>query len=33
VTTAVQAIGELAEIGLSLGARALRGAIGRLPRP
>ena len=33
VTTAVQAVGELAEIGLSLGARALRGAIDRLPRP
>jgi hypothetical protein len=33
LTTAVQAVGELAEIGLSLGTRALRGAIGRLPRP
>ena len=33
VRTAVQAAAELAEIGLSLGARALRGAAGRLPRP
>jgi hypothetical protein len=31
--TAVQAAAELAEIGLSAGARALRNAIGRLPRP
>jgi len=31
--TAVQAAAELAEIGLTLSAKALRGAIGRLPRP
>jgi len=31
--TAVQAAAELAEIGLSLSARALRGALSRLPRP
>ncbi len=31
--TAVQAAAELAEIGLSASARALRGAISRLPRP
>ncbi len=31
--TAVQATAELAEIGLSLSARALRGALSRLPRP
>jgi hypothetical protein len=30
---AVQAATELAEIGLSLSARALRGALGRLPHP
>lgn len=33
VNTTVQAAGELAQIGLSLSARALRGAISRLPRP
>ena len=33
LSTLVQATGELAEIGLSLGARAVRNAIGRLPRP
>jgi hypothetical protein len=31
--TAVQAAAELAEIGLSVGARAIRGAVARLPRP
>jgi hypothetical protein len=31
--TAVQAAAELAEIGLSAGARALRNAVSRLPRP
>ncbi len=31
--TAVQAGAELAEIGLSVSARALRGALSRLPRP
>lgn len=31
--TAVQAAAELAEIGLTVGARALRGAVSRLPRP
>jgi hypothetical protein len=33
VTTAVQAAGELAQIGLSAGGRALKSALGRLPRP
>jgi hypothetical protein len=33
VGTAVQAVGELAEIGLTLTARALRNAVSRLPRP
>jgi hypothetical protein len=33
VTTAVQAAGELAQIGLALGAGVVRGAIRRLPRP
>ena len=33
VGTAVQAAGELAELGLSLGARALRDAVKRIPRP
>jgi hypothetical protein len=33
VGTAVQAVGELAEIGVALGTRALRNALGRLPRP
>jgi hypothetical protein len=33
VGTAVQAAAELAEIGLSVSARALRGALSRLPRP
>jgi hypothetical protein len=33
VGTAVQAAAELAEIGLSVSARALRNAIARLPRP
>jgi hypothetical protein len=31
--TAVQAAAELAEIGLSVSARAIRGAVSRLPRP
>lgn len=31
--TAVQAAGELAELGLRLGTKALRGAVKRLPRP
>ncbi len=31
--TAVQAAAELAEIGLAISARALRGAVSRLPRP
>jgi hypothetical protein len=29
----VQAAAELAEIGLSISARAVRGAVSRLPRP
>src|SRR3954471_13209057 len=33
VTTAVQAAGELAQIGLKLGGRALRRAVDRLPKP
>ncbi|MFL5821129.1 MAG: hypothetical protein ACJ76S_10670 [Solirubrobacteraceae bacterium] len=33
VETAIQAAGELTQIGFTLGARALRGAISRLPRP
>jgi hypothetical protein len=33
VGTAVQALGELANLGASLGGRALREALGRLPRP
>jgi hypothetical protein len=33
VGTAVQAIGELANLGVSLGSRALREALGRLPKP
>lgn len=33
VTTAVQAAGELAHMGLSAGGRALKSALGRLPRP
>jgi hypothetical protein len=33
IGTAVQAAAELAEIGLSAGARALRNAVSRLPRP
>jgi hypothetical protein len=33
VGTAVQAVGELAELGLALSARALRNATARLPRP
>ena len=33
VTTAVMAAGELAQIGLSAGTRALKSALGRLPRP
>jgi hypothetical protein len=33
VTTAVQAAGELAQIGLTVGGQILRRAAGRLPRP
>jgi hypothetical protein len=33
VTTAVQAAGELAQIGLKLSGRALKRAVGRLPKP
>jgi hypothetical protein len=33
VETAVQAAGELAQIGFTLGTRALRGALSRIPRP
>jgi hypothetical protein len=31
--TAVQAAGEVAQLGFTVGAQALRGALGRLPRP
>src|SRR5215208_5239773 len=33
VTTAVQATGELAKIGLTLGGQALKRAVDRLPKP
>jgi hypothetical protein len=33
VTTAIQAAGEIAQFGLSVGGRALRRAAGRIPRP
>ena len=33
IGTAVQAVGELAQIGAAYGGRALRQALGRLPRP
>jgi hypothetical protein len=33
VTTAVQAAGELAQIGLTVGGQILKRAVGRLPRP
>lgn len=33
VGTAIQAAGELAQLGLTLGTKALRGAVKRLPRP
>ena len=33
VGTATQAAGELAQLGLTLGTKALRGAVSRLPRP
>lgn len=33
LSTVAQATAELAEIGLSVSARALRNALGRLPRP
>jgi hypothetical protein len=33
VTTAVQAAGELAQIGVSLGGRMVKRAVGRLPKP
>jgi hypothetical protein len=33
VGTAIQAAGELAQLGLVLGTKALRGAVSRLPRP
>jgi hypothetical protein len=33
LTTAVQAVGELAQIGLTYGGQALRQALSRLPRP
>jgi hypothetical protein len=33
VTTALQAAGELAQIGIAVGARALRNALDRLPKP
>jgi hypothetical protein len=33
ISTAVQAAGELAQIGLGIGVRKLRGALSRLPKP
>lgn len=33
VGTAIQAAGELAQFGLTLGTKALRGAVKRIPRP
>ena len=33
VGTAVQALGELANLGVSLGGRAVRDVLGRLPKP
>jgi hypothetical protein len=33
VGTAIQAAGELAQLGLTLGTKALRGAVRRIPRP
>lgn len=33
VGTAIQAVGELAQLGLTLGTKALRGAVSRIPRP
>jgi hypothetical protein len=33
VTTAFQAVGELAQIGVTVGGQALRSALSRLPRP
>ncbi|MEA2391607.1 MAG: hypothetical protein QOK31_1716 [Solirubrobacteraceae bacterium] len=33
VETAIQAAGELAQIGITVGAQALRSALSRLPRP
>jgi hypothetical protein len=33
LATAVHALGELAQMGASLGGRAVRDALGRLPRP
>ena len=33
IGTAIQAAGELAQIGLAVGGHALRSALGRLPRP
>jgi hypothetical protein len=33
VGTAIQAAGELAQLGLTLGTKALRGAFARIPRP
>jgi hypothetical protein len=33
VETAIQAAGELAQIGITVGSQALRSALSRLPRP
>jgi hypothetical protein len=33
VTTAIQAAGELAQIGLTAGGQALKRAVDRIPRP
>jgi hypothetical protein len=33
VTTTIQAVGELAQIGFTVGGRALKRAVDRLPKP
>jgi hypothetical protein len=33
VTTAFQAVGELAQIGVTVGGQAVRSALSRIPRP
>jgi hypothetical protein len=33
VTTAVRAVGELAQIGVAVGGQAVKGVLSKLPRP